>query len=355
VHARNLAATPRTLDLSYQFGVHSGPATPTPVGSRTPVPQTIIVRPGSSITDAARIASAGSLIIVAPGLYAPVNLHAGDLKGPITLVADVNGLQTDSSAAPVTINVRGSSPGIHLSGLNDVTIDGFTVRGASDAGVLVEQSAGIVVQNCTVADSRGDGIRIEESSSALAFDNLLFGNSGSGIQVSGSGDVRLINNTLYENKGGGIVVGDAGLPSNAILVRNNIVNFNTPTGLQADASTDGYDSDYNLTTDAYGTDTPSGEHDIVGNIANPLFIAPAREDFHLANGVSGSQSPAVNAGDPAIDADIADALDQRTTQTDGSVDAPPVDLGYHYPAVLPTPTPRPKPTRTPTPTATKSS
>ena len=355
VQARNLAATPRTLDLSYQFGVQNGPATPTPIPVSTPVPQTIIVRPGSSISDAAKIAPAGSLIIVAPGLYTPVNLGSGDLKGPITLVADVSGLQTASSAAPVTINVRGSSPGIHLSGVSDVTVDGFTVRGATDAGVLIEQSAGITVQNCIVTDSRGDGVRVEGSSSALVFDSLLFGNSGSGIQVIGSGDVRLINNTLYQNKGSGILVGDATLPSSAIFVRNNIVNLNTPTGLQTDPSTDGYDSDYNLTTDAYGADTPTGEHDIVGDIANPLFIAPAREDFHLANGVSGSQSPAFDAGDPAIDADIANALDQRTTQTDGSVDLPPVDLGYHYPAVQPTPTPRPKPTRTPTPTATKSS
>jgi parallel beta-helix repeat protein len=356
VHARNLAATPRTLDLRYQFSAENAAATPTLVATRTPTgaptPGVFIVRPGSSIAATAKAAPPGSIILVAPGVYAAVELRAGDLRGPVTLVADVSGLQTNSSAAPVTINVRGSAAGIRLSEQNDVTVDGFTIRGAASAGVLVQQSAGIIVQNCTVAGTRGDGLLIDSSSNALAFDNLVFGNSGSGIQVRGSSEVRLINNTVYQNHAAGILIGDSTLPSNSILVRNNIVNLNTPTGLRTDPSTDGYDSDYNLNTDGYGADTPTGFHDIIGNIADPLFIAPAREDFHLS---SGSQSPAVNAGDPAIDAEIADALDQRTTQTDGSADVSPVDLGYHYPAVQPTPTPKPKPTRTPTPTATARS
>jgi parallel beta-helix repeat protein len=352
IQARNLAAPPRALDLSYSFSVQGGGvATPTPVGTPGRV---VIVRPGGSIASAARAAPPGSTIVVAPGLYAPVDLTSGNLQGPITLLADVSGIQTDSAAAPVTISVRGGTAGIHLAGQSNVTVDGFSVRGATSAGVLVEQSDGVIVQNCTVTGTRGDGILFDSSSSALAFNNVVLGNSASGIQVRGSSDVRLINNTLYQNQDAGIVVGDATDPSTAIMVRNNIVNLNTPTGLTADPATDGYDADYNLNTDGYGAETPAGSHDIIGNIANPLFIAPTREDFHLAKGLSGSQSPAVNAGDPDIEAEILGALGRRTTQTDGSIDAAPVDLGYHYPAVPPTPTPKPKPTRTSTSTPTKT-
>ena len=351
IQARNLAATtPRPLDFSYPFSVQNPAATPTPTG--TPVGRVVVVHSGGNIADAARAAPPGSTILVAPGLYIPVDLQAGDLQGPIALVADVSGLQTDSPPAAVTINVRGASAGIHLSGQSNVTVDGFTVRGAARAGVLVEQSTSIVVRNCAVTDTRGDGMLFDGSSSTLVLNNLIFGNSGSGIEVRGSSDIRVVNNTLYQNQDAGIAVGDAAEPSSTIVVRNNIANLNTPTGLRADPSTDGYDADYTLNTDGYGADTPAGSHDVIGNIANPLFIAPTREDFHLANGLSGSQSPAVDAGDPAIDADIANALGQRTTQTDGSADTPPVDLGYHYPPVPPTPTPKPKaPTRTPTPTA----
>jgi parallel beta-helix repeat protein len=345
IQARNLASPARSLDFSYSFGVQN--VTPTPGVARV-----VIVRPGASIADAARAVPPGSTVVVAPGLYAPIDLGSGDVQGPITLIADVSGVQSNSAPAAVTISVRGSTPGIKLSGQSGITVDGFTVRGAVGAGILVEQSDGVTVQNCIVTDTRGDGIRFDGSSSALALNNLSFGNSASGIAVHGSTDIRVINNTLYQNQNDGILVGDAVQPSSAITIRNNIVNLNTPVGLLADPSTDGYDADYTLNTDGYGTDTPVGPHDIIGNIANPLFIAPAQEDFHLARGLAGSQSPAVDAGDPAIDAEIADLLDQRTTQTDGSVDTPPVDLGYHYPPVQPTPTPRPKPTRTPTPPPT---
>lgn len=351
IGARNLAPTPRTLDFSYTFSVQATLPTPTPTG--TPTGDVLVVHPGASISDIARAARAGSTLFVEPGVYGPIALHAGDLHGPITLIADVNGLRSDSPAAPVTISVRGNVPGIQISGLSNVTIDGFSVRGAVGTGVLVEQSTTVAVQNCLVTGTRGDGVRVDGSSSVLALDNLVFGNSGSGILVHGSSDVRLINNTLYQNQASGISVGDVAQPSNAITLRNNILNLNTPAGLTADPSTSGYDADFNLNTDGYGADTPPGADDIIGSIANPLFIAPAREDFHLARGVSGSQSPAVDAGDPEIDAEVAAALGQRTTQTDGSPDTPPIDLGYHYPAVPPTPTPPPaRPTRTPTRTPT---
>jgi len=354
ISARNLAATPRTLDFSYTFNVLATLPSPTPTG--TPTGDVLVVHSGASIGDVARAARAGSTLFVEPGVYGPIQLRAGDLRGPITLIADVNGLRSDSPAAPVTISVRGSVPAIQLTGLSNVTIDGFSVRGGADAGVLVEQSSAVAVQNCLITGSRGDGVRFDGSSNVLALDNLVFGNSGSGILVRGSSDVRLINNTLYQNQEAGVSVGDAADPSNAVTLRNNILNLNTPVGLTADPSTSGYDSDFNLNTDGYGADTPQGVDDVVGNnIANPLFIAPAREDFHLGRGLFGSVSPAVDAGDPEIDAEVAAALGERTTQTDGSVDMPPVDFGYHYPAILPTPTPLPRqptrtPTRSPTPT-----
>jgi parallel beta-helix repeat protein len=340
IGARNLATAPRTLDFSYPFSVQATLPTPTPTG--TPTGDVLVVHSGASIGDIARAARAGSTLFVEPGVYGPIALRAGDLRGPITLIADVNALRSDSPAAPVTISVRGNVPGIRLSGLSNVTIDGFSVRGGVGAGVVVEQSTAVAVQNCLVTGTRGDGVRFDGSSSVLALDNLVFGNSGSGILVRGSSDVRLINNTLYQNQAAGISVGETAQPSDAITLRNNILNLNTPVGLTTDLSTSGYDADFNLNTDGYGADTPQGVDDIIGNVANPLFIAPAREDFHLARGLSGSQSPAVDAGDPEIDAEVAAALGQRTTQTDGSADMPPVDLGYHYPAVLPTPTPLPR-------------
>ncbi len=358
IQARNQAADPRGVDFAYQFGIRDVPLVTTPTGTvlrtptATPVPGVVIVRPGGSIADAARAAPPGSLVVVAPGVYAPVALRSGDLRGPITVLADVSGSITNSPGAQVVITVRGGVPGIDLSGQSEVTLDGLTVRGGSGAGVRVRNSAGITVRHCTVTDTRGDGVLVKESSGAFVFDNLIFENSGSGVRLEGAADVRVITNTLYRNQDAGVVVGDAVQPSSGVVVKNNIMNQNTPAGVAVDPSTTGYDGDFNLNTDGYGAGTPAGDHDITGDAANPLFIAPSREDFHLQRGLAGSVSPALDSGDPLIEEDIADALGARTTQSDGSVDVPPFDLGYHYPPLPPTPTPRPQPTRTPTPPPT---
>ena len=102
-------------------------------------------------------------------------------------------------------------------------------------------------------------------------------------------------------------------------------------------------ADFNLNTNGYdGTD--AGPNDIA---ADPLFIFPSGGDFHLA-----SSSRAIDSGTDAIDADLVSQLEQLSTQTDGSLDTVPLDLGYHYVAPIPTPTKVPKPTRTGTPPAT---
>jgi parallel beta-helix repeat protein len=347
IQASNLAPTPRALDFSYQFQVGSVSPGPTPTGpTPTPngTPQVVIVEPPASIADAAKKIPAGSTIIVAPGVYGPIEIGQGDLPGSLTLVADVTGQLTASAPAPVFINQRGQSPGIQITGQGGILIDGFTVRGAGAAGVLLTNSPGSIVRNCTVTGVRGDGVRVESSGGTLVFDNLIYTNSGAGIRVTGSSGVSIINNTVYGNTSGGIVLGNSGSPSSDVVLRNNIVSTNTPTGIAVVASTSGYDGDYDLNNDGYDG-VSEGPHDIAGSIAdaNPLFVAPNAGDFHLGQGVAGSTSPAIDAGDPATDSDLIDALTQRSTQTDGTLDVVPVDLGYHYPG--------PNPPSIPTPTS----
>jgi parallel beta-helix repeat protein len=326
IQARNLGAPPRTLDLTYSFAVRSAVGT-TP----TPVPVTVIVRNGANIAATARTLPAGSTIIAAPGVYPPIVFEPGDLRGGLTLLADVTGERTDTVPAAVVINVRGQQAGITVAGQTDVTVDGFTIRGAAGAGILVQDSSSVILRHCAITDTRGDGVTMSNSSGGLIFNNLVFSNSGAGIRVRGVDGVQIINNTVYSNDASGIVVGDAGQSSDAVFVRNNLLNRNEPAGIVVHPSTGGYDGDYNLNTDGYGDAAPVGGHDIVEGVPDPLFIAPAIEDFHLARGLAGSTSAAVNGGDPDTDPALEELLAARTTQTDGTLDVPPVDVGYHYP------------------------
>jgi len=330
--------------------------TPTPTPTRTVVPPTdsptpetvtIVVSPGQSITAAARNAPDGAIVVVAPGSYRAVVFHPGDLQGSLTLFADVTGEFTNSAAAPVTIVAgNGEEAAFEAFGQSALDIDGFTLRGGTRAGFVCSDCSGVTVLDCVVSDSSGDAIQLEASDSMLVFNNLLVGNKGGGVTARSTTNLEVINNTIYNNKTNGILL--SGGSTDAFVV-NNILQKNTPAGitvdLRAPSSLDGFLGDFNLNTNGYSGPTP-GPHD---SAADPLFIFPAGGDFHLARA-----SQAIDSGTNAVDSVLSDELQQLTTQTDGSLDTLPLDLGYHYIAPIPTPTRAPKATATPTPTATRT-
>lgn len=325
----------------------------TPTASPTPTQQMeFIVRGGASIAAAAKRAPAGSTIIVAPGNYAPVVLQGGDLQGAITLFADVTGEFTDSLPAQVVIDARGQLAAVSLTDQEfEVVVDGFTLRGGSKAGALVVRSPGTVIADCTMTRNSGDGVRLDQSDGSFIFNNLIWENSAAGLNVRNTADAFVINNTVYRSHNGGIAV----VSSTDAVVENNIFNKNSPAGIIVDSASTGYAGNFNLNTDGYGEGTPAGANDIVGGSADPQFIFPSGGDFHLS-----ASSPAIDAGDFSTDPELVAELGDRTTQTDGTLDAAPVDLGFHYlaPEAFATPTPVPPPTvtrtatRRPTPTRT---
>ncbi len=334
----------------------SGAATP------TPLPLLTIVFPGEDIAAAAKQAPPGSLVAVAPGLYRAFAIGADDqLQGQITIVADVTGVLTNTNLAqPVTINAGTHAAGIEITGQSDVPLDGFTVRGGTEAGIKIANGTGITVRNCVVTSSKantpdgGDGVRFEGSADGLVFNNAIFNKAGAGIQVVGTDGLRAINNSLYANATG-LSVGEAGEPSSNVTVENNIIHKNGVGIVVTDDSAGGFETNFNLNSDGYQGAQP-GQSDFSDPHLDPLFIAPSQGDFHLAPG-----SLAIDGGDDAIGADLLDLLDQRTTLADGTPDCVGdacggipghVDQGFHYPAPIKTPTTKPKatPTRTRTPT-----
>ncbi len=324
-----------------------GAPAPTPGSGETPV--TVIVRAGGNIAQAARSVPAGSTVIVSPGVYAPITFAPGDLQGALTLLADETGVLTQSVAAPITINAHGAAAGIVITGQNGLTIDGFHVQNSSSAGILVQNSSSIVIRNCVVTTSGGAGIHVTQTDQTLVFDNLGYGNTGAGVELQCTSGIQVINNTLYGNKDSGILIAQ----SSPTLTQNNITDANLPVGFTVNAdSTTGYQTDFNLNTDGYGAGTPIGARDInaintPSILLNPLFIAPTLGDFHLQLGITGSGSPAVDAAAPTTDPNLVDQLSKRSTQSNGALDVPPPDLGYHYASVVAAATPAPTATATP--------
>ena len=175
-----------------------------------------------TISRAAQIALSGYQIIVGPGTYIDgVNAaRVGTMPQGLMFIADADGMQTGDKAGPVIIDASGSpvGAGFNLSNTPGSLIDGFTIAGGADAGIVIKSgSTDFVIRNCIVANNPGDGIRVQDSSNVLVLNNLFYGNGGMGIgivgNISGSPDAQVYSNTIFGNGARGITIGNSNAAS----------------------------------------------------------------------------------------------------------------------------------------------
>lgn len=291
-----------------------------------------------TISQAARIVPSGYRIVVGPGLYVEGVTTDGQGRAPENVVfeADVSGSQTGDPAGAVVIDATGSvvAAGFRLTSSSRTVIDGFTITGAVDGGIVIKSgSDDFVIRNCTLFANPGAGIRVQDSARVQVFNNLVYDNGREGIAIvgqgSGSPDARVFNNTVYGNADRALRVGTSQDGSPGALVTNNIfqgngVGFVPPLeNVKVFPSSEpGYDADFNLVfPPTYLPFDIVGEHDIA---FDALFVAAGDEDFRLA-----FESPAIDAGGPLTD-DLEARLSARTT-TAANLDDGPLDLGFHFP------------------------
>lgn len=290
--------------------------------------------PLATIRRAAHIARSDYTILVAPGTYreAVTTNPVGQAPKRLQFIAQ--------GRVVVDLRHTGDGPGFSLSNADGTLIDGFTILGASDAGIVLKsRSDSAIVRNCIVAANNGDGIRVQDSANVEVVNNLVYGNRGIGIRiggtVGGSPQTVVLHNTVFGNGGRGIEIGNSTKPSPGALVLNNIVQQNgrAAAGLEnIKVTTDppsqtGYRGDYNLVFPA--TYSPAGSPGIRGvhDIArDALFVDAVTGDFRLQRA-----SPAIDAGDPLNDfLEVRRLLRDRTT-TGVARDSGALDLGYHFP------------------------
>ena len=299
-----------------------------------------------TIVKAVSLVTDGDMIIVGPGKYVgmvELQKRSGTSDdNRIVLVADPSGTMTGDPEGNVTVEPgEGEVAAFQLTTSQFVTIDGFTVSGArsgsNGAGIIIRSNSNnAIVRNCQILGNR-DGIRIQDSSDVLVFNNLIADGTNRGIRIAatrtgpGSQRTQVINNTVANNRNAGIVIGDVNVASRDSFLRNNIIQNNRNRQIDvtggAPSSVDGYDADFNLVfPDTYGPFTPPGENDVN---EDARFVREERGDYHLDQ----RNSPAVDAGDPSTDAGLRDALESRSTSSNGDLDDNGrLDLGYHFPA-----------------------
>jgi parallel beta-helix repeat protein len=305
-----------------------------------------------TIGRAGQLARANYKLIVGPGSYVGgvVLTTVGNSPDGVQFIADSTGASTGDAAGPVIVDATGTSvgAGFSLSGTAGSLIDGFTVTGGADAGIVIKSgSNNLTIQNCIVFGNPGDGIRIQDSTDVVIFNNLVYSNQGNGIGIVGPGGVgsrnaHLINNTVTSNRLRGLVVGNSGTASPAAFLRNNLFQGNngdvsikvfTPPPPSVPPSDVGYNADFNLVRPAtYQPAYIAGVHDIPDDArfssgACPAsFFQPAC-GFHLQG-----SSPAIDKGDSLNGMQaLVNALRGRTTTGGTACDQHALDVGFHYP------------------------
>jgi hypothetical protein len=123
--------------------------------------------------------------------------------------------QRDPAAYPTVIDATGlKSWGsvIKLNWANDISIDGFSIKGTQDYGIFVYGGEGIKIKNCIVRDMRKAGIYTDSwagISHELTIDHCRISENEIGVEVRYN-PLSLLNSEISNNRKTGVFVSDIG-------------------------------------------------------------------------------------------------------------------------------------------------
>ncbi len=342
--------------------------------------------PYQSLREGIEDAGIGAKVCVAEGTYPENEESFWDLSRKAGLILEggyeSTGWTRDITAHPAIIDGSGLEGNvIGIYNVSDITIDGFTIKGAQYNGINLNNAAGInvkncalinnghqgfaadgnstaIIENCAVTDNGHDGVAIWQNGNSMSVtgcyiarngqrgihvqrtativNNLIDSNNGTGIECwGGNYDVSIINNTIVNNKSmGGINYSN--MTGGNVVIKNNNLAYNNGgwnNGIYGDNVTGParvitHNNSYGHAAANYANcGTGEGQNNNIS--ADPKFVSGSLGGYYISQIASGqaSDSPAVDAGSDTA-ANLG--LQALTTRTDEGADTEIVDLGYHY-------------------------
>ena len=263
----------------------------------------IIQVPGDypKVQEAINAASSGDTVLVAAGRYAPSTngeSFAINMKNGVRLIG--------AGAAVCTLDAERTQRVMWCHAISDTftRVEGFTITNGNTArsnggGIWCTRSSALTIANNVVTGNSayydGGGIDCDHSSFQIIANNVITGNSatfGGGIGCVYASSPIITNNTITGNSawyGGGI---GCFYGSNATITNNVITGNSAWYGGGIYCHTSSPPITYN---DVWGN-APQNYYGCgpgPGCIsADPLFVDPAVDDYHLQPG-----SPCIDAGD----------------------------------------------------------
>ncbi len=229
--------------------IYVNPAT----GTDSPNAGTSEVAPLRTITSALLMATAGTVVQLAPGSY---TANTGEVF-PLVVPAGVT-LKGNEATKGNGININGgasfvsrleATQSVTILASTDSVINGLTITNPIIRGTgLWLESSNATVTNNTFVNSKREGIFITGTSAAIIDGNKFTQNSGNGITIgrTAKGEIR---NNVFENTGFGISLSEEASPlitnnritknvdgivaaySTAPVLRNNVIESNQRDGI----------------------------------------------------------------------------------------------------------------------------
>ena len=236
------------------------------------------------LQDAVDAAEDGDSIIVAPGDYDRILIFR---KNNLTLIGA--GLEAEE---PSVIHGDNREVALKLAECEGFELQGFELTTGYTA-VWLHQSSAIWVHHNYIhdlPDGWSSSISVDGSSEVLIERNIMLRSWHYGVYINfGCNDIVVRNNVIgYMVNNDGIHLDDV----NNADIYNNIIILNGDYGIYATQNAENMHVAYN---DLYSNGHNFGGFQLdQSNIqANPLFVNPAQNDFHLRE-----DSPCIDAGDP---------------------------------------------------------
>jgi Right handed beta helix region len=304
-------------------------------------------QPFRTLTRAYSVASAGTTIIVTPGVYTDYQsgwgLHfnkAGTAANPIVLRSQVKG-----GAVIDGQNASDRNKGIYLDGSYHI-IDGFDIKGGPTHGIFIEGHFNQIL-NCEIHHNGntggGQGIYSSQSThdnryignyihdngvpgsnldhglylcgdNEMVINNVLFRNATYGLHIAGYttvANMKVYNNVMAYNGKGGIILWMA---VSGLEIKNNILYQNGLYGIDSyDAHGSGVVVDHNLFLG-----NGAGDHSFTGGGSDYSYTLGTKisGDPFFVNATSAAFDPHLRAGSAAINAGL-NLSSVFTTDKDG--------------------------------------
>lgn len=183
--------------------------------------------PFATISHAVSLAVSGQTVVVEPGTYTEMVV----ITKQLTLTSET------LEPSTTTIDATGQPVGIAVVGAKaaGTVVEGFTVTGANNEGIFVQDSNNVVVDNNVVSNNAFNviaglgevkGIQLAGASESTVAGNTVVGNGYGGIGVTDDGPVDASWNATAAPTSG-IPAGTSN-PGNANLISGNLVENNHP-------------------------------------------------------------------------------------------------------------------------------